>query len=58
MNRPGFAHHFFKSASEERDHAIKLIEYLLMRGQLTKDIGDLIKDPVRPNSCIWLLVLM
>jgi len=52
VNRPGFAQHFFKSASEERDHAIKLIEYLLMRGQLTKDIGDLIKDP-RPENDLW-----
>ncbi|XP_034235437.1 ferritin subunit [Thrips palmi] len=49
VNRPGFAEHFFKSASEEREHAIKLIEYLLMRGQLTKDVGDLIKDP-RPKG--------
>lgn len=52
VNRPGFAQHFFKSASEERDHAIKLIEYLLMRGELTKDIGDLINDP-RPEKDMW-----
>lgn len=38
---------FFESASEEREHAIKIIGYLLMRGGLTKDIGQLIRNPVR-----------
>lgn len=52
VNRPGFAEHFFKSASEEREHAIKLIEYLLMRGQLTQGIDDLIKNPV-PKKDSW-----
>lgn len=42
---------FFESASEERDHAIKIIGYLLMRGGLTKDIGQLIRDPV--SMIIW-----
>jgi len=46
VNRPGFAKIFFDSASEERDHAIKIIGYLLMRGGLTKDISQLIRDPV------------
>lgn len=46
INRPGFAKIFFESASEERDHAIKIIGYLLMRGGLTKEIGQLIRDPV------------
>lgn len=32
VNRPGFAKFFFESASEEREHAIKLIEYMNMRG--------------------------
>lgn len=32
INRPGFSKFFFESASEEREHAIKLIEYLNMRG--------------------------
>lgn len=32
VNRPGFAKFFFDSASEEREHAIKLIEYMNMRG--------------------------
>lgn len=32
MNRPGFAKFFFESSSEEREHAIKLIEYMNMRG--------------------------
>lgn len=36
VNRPGFSEFFFKSAGEEREHAQKLIEYLLMRGHLEK----------------------
>lgn len=52
VNRPGFAAHFFKSANEEREHAIKLIEYMLMRGDLTKDIGDLIRNPL-PAETAW-----
>lgn len=32
VNRPGFAELFFKAAREEREHGIKLIEYLTMRG--------------------------
>ncbi|XP_036322712.1 ferritin subunit [Rhagoletis pomonella] len=43
INRPGFAEHFFKSAREEREHGRKLIEYLSMRGQLTKDVTELIQ---------------
>lgn len=35
INRPGFSKFFFESATEEREHAIKVLEYLLMRGQLT-----------------------
>ncbi|ENN79505.1 ferritin subunit [Dendroctonus ponderosae] len=42
VNRPGFASLFFKAASEEREHAIKLIEYLLMRGQLISGVTDMI----------------
>jgi len=45
VNRPGFAKMFFESASEERQHAIKIIGYLLMRGKLTSDVGQLIRDP-------------
>ncbi|CAI6352589.1 unnamed protein product [Macrosiphum euphorbiae] len=52
VNRPGFAKIFFDSASEERDHAIKIIGYLLMRGGLTKDISQLIRDP-QPLSEAW-----
>lgn len=33
VNLPGFEKFFFHSASEEREHGIKLIEYALMRGQ-------------------------
>lgn len=42
VNRPGFSHFFFKAAGEERAHAQKLVEYLLMRGHLTDHITDLI----------------
>lgn len=45
INRPGFADLFFKSAKEEREHGQRLIEYLSMRGQLTKDITGLITVP-------------
>lgn len=46
INRPGFAKLFFDAAGEEREHAMKLIEYLLMRGELTTDVTSLIQ--VRP----------
>ncbi|XP_026313928.1 ferritin subunit-like [Hyposmocoma kahamanoa] len=49
INRPGFAKLFFEAGSEEREHAMKLIEYLLMRGELTGDVSSLItvKPPQR-----------
>uniref|UniRef100_A0A2H1VER5 Ferritin n=1 Tax=Spodoptera frugiperda TaxID=7108 RepID=A0A2H1VER5_SPOFR len=43
VNRPGFAKMFFDAASEEREHAMKLIEYLLMRGELTTDVTTLLQ---------------
>lgn len=51
VNRPGFAEFFFKSASEEREHATKLIEYLLMRTQV-HEVGDLIKV-IAPSQTYW-----
>lgn len=42
VNRPGFAKLFFEAASEEREHAIKIISYLLMRGELTSNVSKLI----------------
>ncbi|XP_028168183.1 ferritin heavy chain-like [Ostrinia nubilalis] len=42
VNRPGFAKLFFDAGSEEREHALKLIEYMLMRGELTSDVTSLI----------------
>ncbi|XP_076681024.1 ferritin 1 heavy chain [Andrena cerasifolii] len=48
VNRPGFSKFFFEAASEEREHAIKIIEYLLMRGGLTGGIGKLLKHPMKP----------
>jgi len=53
INRPGFADHFFKAASEERQHAIKLIEYLLMRGELTSDVSTLFKRFIAPETIEW-----
>nr|ATD12167.1 FerHCH [Samia ricini] len=54
INRPGFAKLFFDAASEEREHAMKLIDYLLMRGELISDVSDLITvknfEPVYFNS--------
>lgn len=50
INRPGFSKFFFESASEERQHAIKFIEYLLMRGQLTNDVSKLLKYPLTNNT--------
>lgn len=49
INRPGFAKFFYGSASEEREHAIKLIEYLTMRGaakpfEKESDLGHLLKN--------------
>ncbi|XP_073964215.1 ferritin 1 heavy chain [Choristoneura fumiferana] len=52
INRPGFSKLFFDAASEEREHAMKLIDYLLMRGELTHDVTSLIK--IRPpESKAW-----
>jgi len=45
INRPGFAKLFFEAASEEREHAIKIISYLLMRGELTTEVSRLIQNP-------------
>ncbi|KAG7210370.1 hypothetical protein KM043_011905 [Ampulex compressa] len=53
VNRPGFSKFFFESASEEREHAIKVIEYLLMRGQLTNDVSKLLKFPLKPLREEW-----
>jgi hypothetical protein len=51
INRPGFAKLFFEAASEERQHAIKIISYLVMRGNLTTNINELIQNPVsNPSS--------
>lgn len=50
INRPGFANLFFKAASEEREHAIKLIEYLLMRGQLISGVTNMIPYQVSSRS--------
>jgi len=52
VNRPGFSEFFFKASGEEREHATKLIDYLLMRGQLVDDVSKLIKVNV-PAKTIW-----
>jgi len=50
INRPGFAKLFFEAASEEREHAIKIISYLLMRGELTSEVSKLIQNPSPLNE--------
>ncbi|XP_077290966.1 ferritin 1 heavy chain [Arctopsyche grandis] len=52
VNRPGFAKMFFEASSEERQHGMKLIEYLLMRGELTSEISSLIRVPI-PKRLEW-----
>lgn len=54
INRPGFAKLFFEAASEERQHAIKLIEYLLMRGDVFKDLKSIIKEVPKPKNTTWI----
>ncbi|XP_044757641.1 ferritin subunit [Coccinella septempunctata] len=53
INRPGFAKLFFKAASEEREHAIKLINYLLMRGELVSNVSKLIKTTINVPNTYW-----
>lgn len=53
VNRPGFAKMFFEAASEERDHAIKLISYLLMRGELKSAVSNLITKSIDVASTHW-----
>ncbi|XP_060529310.1 ferritin heavy chain [Cylas formicarius] len=53
VNRLGFSKLFFEAASEEREHAIKLISYLLMRGELTSKVSDLIKRSLSPQVSTW-----
>ncbi|XP_055296308.1 ferritin subunit-like [Sitodiplosis mosellana] len=52
INRPGFSEFFFKAAAEEREHSHKLIEYLLMRGNLTDGISTLITVNL-PKKTLW-----
>ncbi|KAF7287528.1 ferritin heavy chain-like [Rhynchophorus ferrugineus] len=53
VNRPGFAKLFFDAATEERNHAIEFISYLLMRGELTSDVSNLIKRNLVPKKVSW-----
>ncbi|XP_053974283.1 ferritin subunit [Hylaeus anthracinus] len=53
INRPGFSKFFFNAANEEREHAIKVIDYLLMRGQLTNDPSKLLKFPLSTKREEW-----
>lgn len=55
VNRPGFSEFFFKAAAEEREHGMKLIEYLLMRGQLAKGEGEISKliTIKNPDKKVW-----
>lgn len=53
INRPGFSEFFLKAAGEEREHAYKLIEYLLMRGRFTSlhtpDTQDNLSNLIKIN---------
>ncbi|XP_045468986.1 ferritin subunit [Harmonia axyridis] len=53
INRPGFANLFFKAAGEEREHAIKLIDYLLMRGELVSNVSKLIRTSINVPVIHW-----
>ncbi|XP_018328276.1 ferritin subunit [Agrilus planipennis] len=53
INRPGFAKFFFDAASEERQHSIKLISYLLMRGNLTENVSTLLQKRIEPATEVW-----
>lgn len=55
INRPGFGKMFMHSATEEREHAMKLISYLLMRGELTKEVSTLIKHNVSVLSATFII---
>lgn len=59
VNRPGFAKFYFDAASEEREHAHKLIEYLQMRGRYFDlqdtiisniNIGQLVKESEKATA--------
>ncbi|KAK0178792.1 hypothetical protein PV327_007643 [Microctonus hyperodae] len=43
VNLPGFSKTFYDNANEERDHAKKVLQYLLMRGELTRGVTHLIQ---------------
>ncbi|XP_046421399.1 ferritin heavy chain-like [Neodiprion pinetum] len=53
ISRPGFSKFFSHAADEEREHAIKLIEYLLMRGDVTKNFQQLLTFPLQVSSMTW-----
>lgn len=50
VNRPGFAHMFFEAAGEEREHATKLIDYMLMRGNVA--LEKLIKVQAKEQTWV------
>lgn len=60
VNRPGFAKFFLESASEERQHALKLMEYLLMRGELTTTVefDKLIDNPVSEKWSEYKIIII
>lgn len=55
VNRPGFSELFFKASGEEREHAGKLISYLLMRGELASNVTGLITINVSQRHCSTLI---
>ncbi|XP_046743624.1 ferritin subunit-like [Diprion similis] len=53
VSRPGFSKLFMHAADEEREHAIKLIEYMLMRGDVTQDFQNLLPAPLTAPKMNW-----
>ncbi|XP_015513857.1 ferritin heavy chain-like [Neodiprion pinetum] len=53
VSRPGFSKLFMQAADEEREHAIKLIEYMLMRGDVTRDFQNLLPASLTAPKLEW-----
>lgn len=49
---------FFESACEKREQAIKIIGYLLMRGNHTQEVGQLIQNAVCIHNSVLFVTCM
>lgn len=52
-HRPGFSKFFFEAANEEREHAIKIIEYLLMRGDVETNKLEILNILTQKIDSSW-----